>query len=141
MIHHCPAGQRKMALSAQGTLWGCAIFPHYFMGKDETVDYQKYCFGSVETFIKNPQRIYAEKITNYASLRMDRFSIRDRSCLECEEIEQCWICPLAAALTTGEIGKIPDWSCQGAKLLREQKQLFLDRFKRRSQEIKAKASH
>ena len=132
-VYHCPAGLSQMALSAQGTLWGCAVFPHYFLEKNAPADYQKYCFGDVDSFTRDPQRIYAEKIVNYSALRMDHFSTADQSCLICEEIEQCWVCPLAAALTTGEIGRIPRWSCQGAKILRKEKRLFSDRFKRRLQ--------
>lgn len=139
-IYHCPAGLNQMALSAQGTLWGCALFPHYFMEKKETPDYQKYCFGDVDSFIKDPQRIYAQKIVNYSELSMDRFLTPDRSCLRCGEIEQCWVCPLAAALTTGEIGRIPSWSCKRAKILRKEKRLFLDRFKKKRQHTKERLS-
>jgi hypothetical protein len=129
-----------MALSAQGTFWGCALFPYYFVEKEGTADYQKYCFGNVDSFIKDPQRIYAQKIVNYSALRMDRFSTPDRSCLICGEIEQCWVCPLAAALTTGEIGRIPGWSCRGAKILRKEKKLFMDRFKEKLQRKNAGSS-
>jgi sulfatase maturation enzyme AslB (radical SAM superfamily) len=132
-VSYCSAGLTEMTLSAQGILWGCAIFPHFFVEKNGTADYQKYCFGDVDSFIKDPQRIYAQKIANYFALRMDRFSTPDRSCLMCEEIEQCWVCPLAAALTTGEIGSIPGWNCQAAKILRKEKRLFLDRFEKRIQ--------
>jgi hypothetical protein len=41
----------------------------------------------------------------------------------CGEIEQRWICPLATALTTGEIGRIPGWGCYGSKILRKEKRL------------------
>jgi uncharacterized protein len=134
-VYRCPAGLNQMALSAQGTLWGCAVFPHYFMEKEGSAEYRKYCFGDVDSFAKKPRQIYKQKIANYAALQMDRFSTCDRSCLICGEIEQCWICPLAAAQTTGEIGKIPGWSCQGARILRKEKRLFLNRFKKRLHHI------
>jgi len=140
-VYHCPAGLNQMALSAQGTLWGCAIFPHYFVEKSGTADYQKYCFGDVDSFIKDPQRIYAHKMVNYSELSMDRFSTPDLSCLICGEIEQCWVCPLAAALTTGEIGRIPGWSCQGAKILRKGKRFFLDQFEKKLQHITERSSN
>ena len=137
-VHQCSAGLNQMALSAQGTLWGCALFPHFVVERSRTADYQKYCFGDVDSFIKDPRRLYGQKIFNYSSLRMDRFATPDRSCLICREIEECWICPLTAALTTGEIGRIPGWSCQGARILREEKRLFLDRF--RLQRTEARSS-
>jgi hypothetical protein len=122
-----------MAVSAQGTLWGCAIFPHYLREKYGVSGCQKYCFGDIDTFIKNPQRIYAKKIATYSELRMDRFSTPERSCLMCDELEQCWLCPLAASLITGEIGKIAAASCQRSRILGKGKRRFLERFDNRPQ--------
>jgi sulfatase maturation enzyme AslB (radical SAM superfamily) len=127
-VFHCPAGQDRMALSAQGTLWGCAIFPHYLPGKYGTATCQEYCFGDVDSFIENPRQIYAQKIAHYSDLRMDRFSTPERACLMCDEIEHCWVCPLAAGLTTGAIGKIAASSCQKARILRKEKRRFLEQF-------------
>lgn len=127
-VYQCPAGRDRMALSAQGTLWGCAIFPHYLTEKYGAAGCQEYCFGDVDSFIKNPRRIYDQKIAAYSDLRMDRFSTPDRSCLMCDEIEQCWICPLGAGQMTGEIGKIAAGSCQRARIRREGKRRFLEQF-------------
>jgi sulfatase maturation enzyme AslB (radical SAM superfamily) len=130
-VYHCPAGQDRMALSAQGTLWGCVVFPHCVTGKYGTAGCQEYCFGDVDSFIKNPRQIYAEKIAHYCILRMDRFSTPERSCLMCDEIEHCWICPLAAGLTSGEIGRISTESCQRARISRKVRRRFLDEFGQR----------
>jgi sulfatase maturation enzyme AslB (radical SAM superfamily) len=140
----CSAGMNQMALSAQGTLWGCHLFPHYSTEKKRTEGYNKYCFGDVDSFLKNPRRIYAQKIRNYSDLCMDRFSTPRQVCLMCREIEECWICPLAAALTTGEVGKIPAWRCKAGRLLRKKKRLLLERFEKRirgagNREIKGSA--
>jgi hypothetical protein len=61
-------------------------------------------------------------------LRMDRFSTPDRLCLFCDDIAECWICPLAAALTSGTIGRIPASVCLGAKMWRNEKRLLRERF-------------
>jgi sulfatase maturation enzyme AslB (radical SAM superfamily) len=127
-VYHCPAGEDRMALSAQGTLWGCVVFPHCLTGMYGTDGCQEYCFGDVDSFIKNPREIYAQKISHYSKLRMDRFSTPERSCLMCDEIERCWVCPLAAGLTSGEIGKISPESCQRAKMLRKGGRRFLEQF-------------
>lgn len=131
-VSYCSAGEDRMAVSAQGTLWGCAIFPHYLREKYGVSGCQKYCFGDIDAFIKNPQRIYAQKIAVYSELRMDRFSTPERSCLMCDELEQCWLCPLASGLTTGEIGKIAAASCQRSRILRKGKREFLKRFNNRT---------
>ncbi|OGD21126.1 MAG: hypothetical protein A2W03_03895 [Candidatus Aminicenantes bacterium RBG_16_63_16] len=132
-VFRCTAGLTQMALSAQGTLWGCALFPHYCLKTSRIEEYDKYCFGTVDSFVKNHRRIYAQKIRNYSDLRMGRFSTRRQKCLLCREIEQCRICPLAAARTMGEIGLIPEWSCQAGKTLRKNGRLLLDRFKKKMQ--------
>jgi sulfatase maturation enzyme AslB (radical SAM superfamily) len=131
-VFYCPAGVDRMAVSAQGTLWGCAVFPHYLREKYGVSGCQKYCFGDINTFIKNPQQIYAQKIAGYSDLRMDRFSTPKRSCLMCDELEQCWLCPLAASLTTGKIGRIAAASCQRSRILRKGKRRFLERFDNRA---------
>ena len=131
-VYHCPAGLDRMALSAQGTLWGCVVFPHYRRGKHGAAGCPGFSFGDVDSFIKNPRQIYAQKIALYSELRMDRFSTPERACLMCDELEHCWLCPLAAGLTSGEIGKIPAESCRRARILRKGKRRFLDEFDRRA---------
>ena len=128
-VYSCPAGlMNQLALSAQGTLWGCALLPHYFAGKTETAEHRKYCLGGVDEFIKNHRRILAQKSVPYLALRMDDFATPDRACLICGEIEQCWICPVAAAFTTGEIGRIPSWNCRKTKIFRKAKAAFINQF-------------
>jgi sulfatase maturation enzyme AslB (radical SAM superfamily) len=130
-LYGCPAGLNQITLSAQGTLWGCPVFPYYFAGRRGR---EKYCFGDVNTFIKNAQSIYAKKMANYSMLRMDCFSTPDRACLMCREIEHCSICPLAAAFTTNQIGRIPKWKCQARRILRRKQRQLSDQFKRRIEE-------
>jgi sulfatase maturation enzyme AslB (radical SAM superfamily) len=129
-IYCCPAGLNKMALAADGTLWGCFLFPQYFNGSKKIREAQKYCFGDVDTFRENHEEIYSRTIENYAALRMDNFSTPDGSCVMCDEIEECWICPLAAALTSRKIGRIPALVCGGAKMWRKEKRRLLERFKK-----------
>lgn len=127
-IYCCPAGLNKMALAADGTLWGCFLFPQYFEGSKKIREAQKYCFGDVDTFIKNHHTIYPRTMENYAALRMDNFSTPDGSCGMCDEIEDCWVCPLAAALTSRKIGRIPSLVCGGAKMWRREKRRLLEQF-------------
>jgi len=129
-IYCCPAGQDKMALAADGTLWGCFLFPQYFSGSKKFREAHKYCFGDVGTFIENHKEIYPRTMENYAALRMDNFSTPDRSCAMCDEIEECWICPLAAALISREIGRIPALVCGGAKMWRKERRRLQEQFKK-----------
>jgi MoaA/NifB/PqqE/SkfB family radical SAM enzyme len=130
-VRHCPAGEGSLALSAGGELWGCAIFPHYRGGGSGSSGCADYGFGDVRSFARDPQRIYEEKMGLYAGLRMDRFSTPAGSCLMCRDVEQCWICPLAAGLVSGEIGRIPAASCERARIMRKGIRSFLEAFDRR----------
>lgn len=132
-VHYCSAGLSQMALSADGTIWGCFVFPHYFMDKEGTKEYENYSFGRVDSFAANPEKIYAQKIGQYSLLRMDRFSTPNRACLMCPEIESCWLCPLAAGFTTGEIGMIPASSCHAAKAIRRERRRLLAHFAKEAQ--------
>jgi sulfatase maturation enzyme AslB (radical SAM superfamily) len=131
-VHYCPAGFDRMALSAQGTLWGCVVFPHYRRGKSGTPGCPGFCFGDIDSFIKSPREIYAQKMALYSELRMDRFSTPERACLMCDELEYCWLCPLSAGLISGEIGKISTATCQRAKILRKGRIRLLEEFDRRT---------
>jgi sulfatase maturation enzyme AslB (radical SAM superfamily) len=124
-VYGCTAGLNKMALAADGTLWGCYLFPQYFSGSEKVREARKYCFGNVDRFIKNHCAIYPRKMENYSELRMDNFSTPHGDCEMCDEIEECWICPLAAALVSGKIGRIPAEICAGAKMWRKEKRRLL----------------
>jgi hypothetical protein len=43
----------------------------------------------------------------------------------CDEMKECVVCPIDAALGGQIIGKIPDWVCQIRRILREEKRYFL----------------
>jgi len=139
-VHGCPAGVEQMALSVQGTLWGCPVFPYYFADKSKSKESRKYCFGNVDSFIKNPYENYAQKMANYSGLRMDCYETPKRPCVMCPEIERCSICPLAAALTTDDIGRIPAWTCQSAKIVRRERRILLDEFEKRTRKATQKSS-
>ncbi|HUU38429.1 MAG TPA: hypothetical protein VMW46_09540 [Candidatus Desulfaltia sp.] len=129
-VYRCPAGLNKMALAADGTLWGCFLFSQYFNDSKNTRESRNYCFGDVDAFIENHRTIYPQVLENYSALRMDRFSTPDRLCAFCDKIEECWVCPLAAGLTSGTIGRIPASVCRGAKMWRNERRLFRERFER-----------
>ncbi len=127
-IYSCEGGLNRMALAADGRLWGCFLFPHFFQSPKKIRESRKYCFGGVDTFIKHHHTIYPRTMENYAALRMDNFSTPDRPCAACDEMENCWICPLAAALISKKIGRIPALVCGGAKMWRKETKRLRERF-------------
>jgi uncharacterized protein len=142
-IYHCAAGRGQVALAADGCLWGCFLFPHYFDGRDGDRERKKYCFGKVDSFLRDPEAIYARTMSAVAGLGMDNFSTPDKPCVMCEEIESCWVCPVAAAFSSQAIGKITPQTCRMTKMMRREKDLFISEFenkkRKRSPKVKVAA--
>jgi len=123
-VFFCYAGKDRLALSPEGKLWGCYLFPDYFKGKEGTPEYNQYCFGELDSFIEDNERIYPEIRRNYSKLRMDYFSTSDNSCRDCAELRECEVCPMDAAVSGFSIGKIPTWTCEIKKIIRKEKEIF-----------------
>lgn len=123
-IFSCGAGKNRMTLAPDGRLWGCHLFAEYFKEKEETPEYNKYCFGMIDSFMVDHERIYPEVLANYADLCMDNFHTDDSFCRECPELEECRACPVDAAFASSVIGKIPSWTCRIKKILRKERKLF-----------------
>jgi sulfatase maturation enzyme AslB (radical SAM superfamily) len=138
-IYSCAAGRDQVALAADGSLWGCFLFPHYFDGKDGDREREKYCFGQVDAFLRDPETIYSRTMSAVAGLEMDNFSTPDRPCVMCEEIESCWVCPVAAAFSSRAIGKITPQTCRMTKMMRREKDLFISEFEKKKRKRSPKA--
>ena len=117
----CAAGRDRMTLTPDGRLWGCHLFPLFFLGKESTREYKKYCFGYIDYFIEHRDQIYPQILINYTDLRMDCLYTPKMYCLFCDEMEDCEVCPVYAALSSGVIKKIPLWTCEIKKIFREEK--------------------
>jgi uncharacterized protein len=123
-IFGCYAGKDRMALTPDGKLWGCYLFFDYFKQKEDKREYGKYCYGGLDAFIENHEKIYPEILSNYKILGMNHFFTDDDFCMLCEELEDCAVCPIDAGFSGSILGKIPIWICQIRKLIRKEKNLF-----------------
>lgn len=123
-IFACFAGKDRMALMPDGKLWGCDLFADYFKGKKRTRDFHKYCFGDLNSFIENYGKIYPKILSNYSDLRMDHFFTSDTLCNQCDKMLGCDVCPMDNVYSSSDIRKVPYWTCEIKKILREEKKLF-----------------
>lgn len=128
-IFFCGAGHSRLTLAPGGILWGCHRAWSYFCGREERRDYKKYNFGSLGDFIDNREEIYPKILGHYNNLRQDYAWTPEKFCAQCEEVQECDICPFAAASSGCVIGKIPGWVCQLIRLERQEKKNFLNRLK------------
>ncbi len=123
-IFYCAAGKDRLAISTDGDIWGCFLFPDYFKGKENAPEYSKFFFGNLEDFIENHEDFFPEIASNYAELRMDNFRTSKTECFLCKEYKNCAVCPVNAALSGASIGQIPDHICEIQKIIIHEKENF-----------------
>jgi len=116
----CAAGQDRIALAADGRLWGCRFFADFFTDREGLPEFDEYCFGDIHEFIAGHEDVFNLKSQNYKKLRMDNFSTGELECRECPHLLFCDVCPATAAYSTGKIGKVPTWLCEMKKIWREE---------------------
>ncbi len=119
-IISCSAGQNRLAITPDGKIWGCHLFPDYFEGKENSKEFKKYFFGNLKSFMKNHEVIYPEISSNYKKLSMDNLYTSSMVCFLCPNIEECSVCPVKAAFSSQRLGKIPSYLCEIKKIKREE---------------------
>jgi len=122
-IFSCTAARKRIALTPQGILWGCHLFPDY-KGKEDTPEYKQYCLGELDSFIEYHEKIHPQVMANCSRLRMDHMRTSNGFCDRCDELFECSVCPMYAALAQGSLGVIPDWTCQVKRIIRGETGLF-----------------
>ncbi|MDH4257245.1 MAG: 4Fe-4S cluster-binding domain-containing protein [Candidatus Aminicenantes bacterium] len=123
-IFCCFAGKDRMAITPDGELWGCCLFPDFFKGKKETADYKKYCFGDLDSFVDNHETVYPEILSNFSTLRTDHFFTPEISCILCNDLEECGVCPLDTVFSGSITKRVPLWMCEIKKIFRKEKRLL-----------------
>jgi len=123
-IFYCAAGKDRLAVTPEGTIWGCYLFADYFKRKEESPENHRFCFGNIDDFIENHRHIYPSIYSNYKHLSMDNFSTPKMECFLCPEIEKCFVCPVNAAFSGIPLGKIPQHLCEIQKLKIREREMF-----------------
>ena len=127
----CQGGKRTLSLMADGTLWGCDLFFDFAkQKKDESIS-RKYSFGNLDYFKNNYRTIYPEILHNHSLIRKDKFRSTTHPCLKCLDLLDCFVCPIAAAFGSKQIGIIPDWVCSIQRIIKKEKNKFWEQQKDR----------
>lgn len=124
-VFACFGGKDRMALSPDGKLWGCFMFPDYLKGKENSTEFQNHSFGSLDFFMKNHESLYPKILETYQGLQMDHFFTFHHACALCPDLAECAVCPVDAAFVSSRIGKIPDWICSIRKIFINERAQFL----------------
>ncbi len=123
-VFACYASRDRMAMTADGKLWGCHLFADVYKGKEYAMDYAKFCFGDLESFMENHEEIYSKISANYTNLRVDQYYTTNGSCIDCFEMEECQVCPMDNMIQGQNFQEIPDWVCEQKRITRETKRKF-----------------
>jgi sulfatase maturation enzyme AslB (radical SAM superfamily) len=123
-IFCCFAGRDRMAITPDGKLWGCCLLPDFLMKAEQSEKYARYCFGDLDSFTENYEKMYPEILSNFSNLRTDHFFTPDSSCILCDELEECGVCPLDTVRSGSITKEIPSWVCEIKRILRKEKKLF-----------------
>jgi sulfatase maturation enzyme AslB (radical SAM superfamily) len=123
-IFVCGGGANQIAVAPEGTVWGCHLFIDHFRASRAAGAARAYIFGSLDRYARMDSRREIAVASRYGALRMTRFATPDRACFGCPDVEDCEICPLAAAVPGSELGIIPRWACRIAQMMRAARRAF-----------------
>jgi hypothetical protein len=123
-IFYCAAGKDRLVVTPDEEIWGCQLFPEYLKGKENSGEFKKFFFGTLDRFIANYKNIYPRIYRNYAWLSTDNYSTTTMDCYLCPELEYCQICPINAAFTGSPLGKIPGYVCEIQRIKAKEKKEF-----------------
>jgi len=124
-IFACFAGRDRLALLPDQTVWGCYMFYDLLGHSRQSPDYAKYCYGKLEDFTTDSKTAFEALKANYSELRQDYFfSEKKELCSLCDDLERCAVCPVTAALASGTLAVIPDWTCELKKTARRAQARF-----------------
>jgi radical SAM protein with 4Fe4S-binding SPASM domain len=109
-IFGCGAGRDRMAVSPEGDIWGCHLFPDLFRIRGSESDIGAFRFGRLadrQAFDEH----HAMVLGRHAGLSQDSFMVAGKSCLFCPDLESCGVCPLHAVYAGGRMTEIPSHAC------------------------------
>lgn len=117
-VFTCTASVDRMALTADEKLWGCHLFADVYKDKEESEEYAKYCFGDLDTFMKDREKVSSKISPHYRNLRVDRFYSDETRCADCPDLKDCSVCPMENMLQNQSIEKVSYGACRLKKITR-----------------------
>lgn len=124
-IWRCSAGQSQVTVTADGEIWGCALFHEYYKQKEDNGWYRNYCFGTLDDMIRHHKKMFPEIVDNYKQLSMDNFHSEYARCFLCPEIEKCGVCPVSSAFVQDDPERVPSHICRINRIAIREKERFL----------------
>ncbi len=123
-LFRCSAGEDRITISPEELLWGCCFFYDLARRRSSPCETSEYCFGSLRSFMPNPEEAYSMGLEAYRNLRMDYFFTKKRFCQMCEYLDGCVVCPAEAAFTSSIVGMVPEGLCRLREVLQQERRRF-----------------
>lgn len=123
-IFYCAGGKGRLSVTPDEEVWGCQLFPEHFRGKENSPEYRRFFFGTLDDFIKNHNTVYPRISSHYTRLSTDNYSTSRIDCFLCPELEDCEICPINAAFSGSPLMRIPSYVCEIQKIRIKEKKKF-----------------
>lgn len=123
----CMGGVRRLAMVADGTLWGCSRMADCYKEKTDSEYYDKYCFGHLDDFRKNHKKTFPRVFDEYMKLTLDRNWLPGKFCQMCDLVSECWVCPIVEGFRGNIPGRLSESTCKIRQIdIRERRQFYKD---------------
>ncbi len=122
-VFGCAAGRDRLAVSPDGRIWGCYFYYDYAR-RNGRRDGLGYCFGTLDDFARAPRERYLNVLRSYDGLNMRAFWTDRGGCASCPDVQDCVVCPVDAAFSSGMVGRIAPTDCRVRRIFREQRRRF-----------------
>jgi uncharacterized protein len=120
----CSAGQSQLTVSANGEVWGCALFYEYFRHRESESFHRNYCFGNINQLSDQIEKEFPIIMKHYQGLCQDQFFTDHSRCFLCKHIEHCGVCPVSSAFYWDHLNRVPDYICRINRIAINEKQKF-----------------
>lgn len=120
----CSAGQSQFTVTAEGEVWGCALFYEYFRHRKMPEIHRDYCFGNINEMSNDHKEEHTDILEHYQKLCQDNFFTDSSRCFLCPHIEGCGVCPVSSALYWNRPDRVPDYICRINRIAIREKQRF-----------------
>jgi hypothetical protein len=126
-LFFCTGGRTRLALAPDGRIWGCHMLPDCMEHLPNDPVGQGYCFGTLDDVRSDPDAVFQNVLPCYDRLRLELCYTDRGVCALCRDLEECAVCPVTAAFSSGTIGHIPSWMCEVRKIMRDARRSFLEK--------------
>lgn len=107
-LFSCNAGQNRLAIGPDGRIWPC----HLFHDWQWDIPASPYCLGQVPPTTTGENHLAKINFPVRLHLSSGRSQSPTQLCCTCEHLVFCRICPVHAAMSTGQVDRVPTWLCQ-----------------------------